>query len=190
MEASFLLQKLSEQHFAPLVGVPCSLFGSLFEEAERGHATQYIAATSEGEAIGIASGSFLAGSVPVVLMQNSGLGNAINPLTSLNLVYEIPLLLLVSLRGEPGVPDAPEHLIMGPITTKLLELIGVDYEFLKGSEKHLEEQLARVYKKIKETSKPFALIVKKGIIKSGHSIGVERGELLSIVISVSQVLRT
>ncbi len=179
MKPSFFLQKLSNQHFAPLVGVPCSLFGSLFQEAERDSAIKYIAATSEGEAIGIASGCYLAGSFPVVLMQNSGLGNAINPLTSLNLVYEIPLLLLVSLRGEPGVPDAPEHTIMGPITEKMLRLIGIDYEFLDGSPTYLEEQLERAYKKIVKTNKPFALIVKKGIFEPCHSPGVGKDDLLS-----------
>lgn len=188
MKPSFFLQKLNERHFSPLVGVPCSLFGSLFQEAERDRDIKYVAATSEGEAVGIASGCYLAGSIPVVLMQNSGLGNAINPLTSLNLVYEIPLLLLISLRGEPGVPDAPEHIIMGPITEKMLRLIGIDYEFLDGSPTYLEEQLTRAYKKIELTNKPFALIVKKGIFESCHSLGIGKGELLSRYEAIKTVL--
>ena len=164
------------------------MFGSLFQEAERDPAIKYIAATSEGEAVGIASGCFLAGSIPVVLMQNSGLGNAINPLTSLNLVYEIPFLILISLRGEPGIPDAPEHIVMGPITEKMLELIGIEYEFLVESQSHVEEQLARAYRKIVQTNKPCALIVKKGIFESGHSLPVEANKLLPRYEAVKTVL--
>jgi phosphonopyruvate decarboxylase len=109
--------------FSSFVGVPCSLLAPLFSElAYRGAMTM---ATEEGEAVGIAAGMYLAGRKPVVLMQNAGFLNALNPLLSLHAVFDLPLLLVVSHRGEPGVLDAPEHEPCGRLTLPLLDLAGI-----------------------------------------------------------------
>ena len=125
-DASEMVEALLRHGFSSFVGVPCSLLAPLFSElAGRGAMTL---ATEEGEAVGMAAGMALAGRKPVVLMQNAGFLNALNPLLSLHAVFELPLLLVVSHRGEPGVPDAPEHAHCGRLTLPLLDLAGITHE--------------------------------------------------------------
>ena len=70
------------------------------------------------------------GETPVLYLQNSGFGNIINPLTSLNQIYEVPTLVLVGWRGEPGVKDEPQHVVMGEVQESMLKACGVDYAIL------------------------------------------------------------
>ena len=112
---------LKSYGFGPFTGVPCSILRPIINYLLDSSEITYYTASSEGEAMGIAAGAALARKRAVVIMQNSGLGNAINPLTSLQMIYEIPTLLLIGWRGEPGKPDAPQHRIMGPKTKKILE---------------------------------------------------------------------
>ena len=99
-------------------GVPCSFLTPLINRVISDSNCDYVAATSEGEAVGIAAGAWLAGRSTVVMCQNSGLGNTINPLTSLNFPFRIPTLLVVTWRGGPGVADEPQHELMGEITPR------------------------------------------------------------------------
>ena len=114
-----------ERGFDFFAGVPCSFLTPLINRAIGDPATHYVGAASEGEAIAIAAGAWLAGRSTVVMCQNSGLGNMINPLTSLNWPFRIPTLLIVTLCGEPELGDEPQHELMGRITTRLLDDIGV-----------------------------------------------------------------
>ena len=113
-------------------GVPCSFIGPLFEALGQTPTSRarnqrpYIAAVREDNALGIAAGAYLGGKKPVVLMQNSGLGVSINALASLHLIYKIPTLLIISLRGYE-IHDAPEHLISGPITPTLLDTLKIPH---------------------------------------------------------------
>jgi len=150
--------------FGPCTGVPCSILKPLINYALDNQDLEYYTATSEGEAMGLAAGFALAGKLPVVMMQNSGLGNAINPLTSLHLIYNLPVLLLISWRGEPGKPDEPEHRVMGSITLKLLDVMGLRNEALAESGKELEEQILRLKSIIVESNMPAVLIVRRGIL--------------------------
>tara|TARA_Y100000294_G_C8559383_1_gene338493 strand:+ start:1330 stop:2445 length:1116 start_codon:yes stop_codon:yes gene_type:complete len=161
---NILLDFLLEKGFGPYIGVPCSILTPLINYAIDHSETKFYMATSEGEAMGIAAGLTLAGRKPVVLMQNSGLGNCINPLTSLHLIYKLKALLLISLRGEKGVPDEPQHQIMGTITCDLLRDMNVPFEIMKDSNEELIEQLTRIDTAIKKNGSPFALIVQKGTI--------------------------
>jgi len=112
-------------------GVPCSfltpLINGVIGGAKGAGGLDYVGAASEGEAVAIASGAWLAGRQTVVMCQNSGLGNAVNPLTSLNVPFRIPTLLIVTWRGEPGLKDEPQHDVMGEITDGLLEIIRVEH---------------------------------------------------------------
>jgi len=96
-------------------------------------------------------------------MQNSGLGNSINPLTSLvdKEVYNIPLLLLIGWRGEPGVKDEPQHVKQGKVTIPLLETLGIHNEVMVDNDSGFPEQLCRVIEYIVKTNEPFALVVRK-----------------------------
>ncbi|UUZ94724.1 hypothetical protein LJK87_09465 [Paenibacillus sp. P25] len=94
-------------------------------------------------------------------MQNSGLTNAVSPLTSLIYPFRIPLLGFVSLRGEPGVPDEPQHELMGQITTQQLDLMKVDWQFLSDDLEEAKLQLAQADERL-EKNRPFFFVVKKG----------------------------
>lgn len=123
-----------------------------------------IIAANEGGAVALAAGYHLAtGKVGCVYMQNSGEGNAVNPLASLTdrEVYRIPLLLLIGWRGRPGVHDEPQHVKQGKITTGLLNVIGVNYEVLKKEEAEAAKQIEKAMRSIEETGDAFALIVEK-----------------------------
>ncbi len=87
----------------------------------------YISSANEGDAVAAATGAALGGHRSVAMMQNSGLGNAVSPLTSLNHVFRIPILLIITLRGEPGKPDEPQHELMGQITTDLLDTMRIPW---------------------------------------------------------------
>lgn len=125
----------------------------------------HIIAANEGNAVGIASGYHLAtGGVPVVYMQNSGEGNAINPLASLmnKKVYGIPCIFVIGWRGEPGVHDEPQHIFQGEITTKLLDLMGVEY-MVVSPDTTVEELTARMngYRSLLNDGSGVAFVIRK-----------------------------
>ena len=121
-----------------------------------------IITANEGNAIALAAGHYLAtGKFGLVYMQNSGLGNVINPLTSLadKEVYSIPMLLIIGWRAEPGVKDEPQHIKMGKSTLKLLEAIGIKYEILNDN---FDEIIKKAVDYMEKEKTPFALVAKKG----------------------------
>jgi phosphonopyruvate decarboxylase len=150
------LQKLGFEFFT---GVPCSLLKDLINYAI--NECDYVAAANEGDAVAIASGAFLGGKKPVVLMQNSGLTNAVSPLVSLNYPFQLPILGFVSLRGEPGVPDEPQHELMGQITTQLLDLMQVQWMYLSAELEEAKRQLLQASQQI-DCNRPFFFVVKHG----------------------------
>jgi len=130
---------------------------------------KHIIAANEGNAVALAAGHYIAtGNPACVYLQNSGLGNTVNPLTSLvdPLVYGIPLLLLVGWRSEPGVADEPQHIKQGAITNELLDTLGVAHEILPRDEKEVAGVLARAIKHMRKKRAPYALVVKKGTFAS------------------------
>jgi phosphonopyruvate decarboxylase len=110
-------------------GVPCSHLGLLLDEvlAPDGRLL-FVPATNEGDAVAVAAGAAIAGLRSTVLMQNSGLGNAVSPLTSLTHPFRLPMMLVVSWRGCPdGPPDEPQHGFMGAVTPRLLDLLDIPW---------------------------------------------------------------
>src|SRR6201996_2740002 len=114
-------------------GVPCSFLTPLINGVLSQRGLAYVGAASEGEAVAIAAGAWLAGRNTVVMCQNSGLGNAVNPLTSLNAPFRIPTLFVTTWRGEPGLKDEPQHEVMGQITHDLLRLMGIEHSLFPDS---------------------------------------------------------
>ena len=145
-------------------GVPCSFLKPLINYVIQNPDVDYITSTSEGEAVGIAAGAYLAGRKAVVMCQNSGLGNTINPLTSLCFPFRIPILLIVTLRGEPGLNDEPQHELMGQITGELLETLHIKWEFFPDVLEKIGMVLDRAETEMAKTGLPFALIMKKGSV--------------------------
>ena len=140
-------------------GVPCSFLKALINYAI--NECDYVMAANEGDAVAIASGAQLGGKKSVVLMQNSGLTNATSPLTSLNFTFKLPVLGFVSLRGEPGVKDEPQHELMGQITEKMLALMEVAWAYLPEDENAAIQKLKEANKHI-EAGRTFFFVVKKG----------------------------
>ena len=128
----------------------------------------HIITANEGNAIALASGYFLATSLlPLVYMQNSGLGNAINPLLSLcdREVYSIPMLLLIGWRGEPGTKDEPQHIKQGAIQLDLLRTLDIPYEIIFKDDINYKQKINNSIKKAKIESRPTAILIKKGTFK-------------------------
>lgn len=128
---------------------------------------KHVIAANEGNAIAMASGYYLAtGSVPLVYMQNSGLGNALNPLISLvdSCVYSIPLVLLIGWRGEPGTDDWPQHQRQGELTPVLLENLGIKYRVLQDDEESAQSHVGWATQTALHDQKPTALLVPKGVL--------------------------
>jgi phosphonopyruvate decarboxylase len=140
-------------------GVPCSFLKALINYAI--NECDYVMSANEGDAVAIASGANLGGKKSVVLMQNSGLTNATSPLTSLNFTFKLPVLGFVSLRGEPGVKDEPQHELMGQITEKMLALMKVEWAYLSDDESEAVKQLKAANEHIDE-GRTFFFVVKKG----------------------------
>lgn len=127
---------------------------------------QHVMAANEGNAIGIASGYYLAtGDIPLVYMQNSGIGNATNPLLSLthDCVYGIPMILVIGWRGDPSIKDHAQHKKQGELTPVLMDDMDIPYEVLD-DENTVLEKFSRAVSRAKEISSPVALIVKNAIL--------------------------
>ena len=142
-------------------GVPCSFLTPLINRTLSDRSLSYIGAASEGEAVAIAAGAWLGGRKTAVMCQNSGLGNAVNPLTSLNHPFRIPTLLIATWRGQPGLKDEPQHALMGRITQRLLEVMEIPHAPFPASEAALAPSLAQAHAAMDASGLPFALIMQK-----------------------------
>ncbi|MFC3885408.1 phosphonopyruvate decarboxylase [Bacillus songklensis] len=140
-------------------GVPCSYLKDLINFAI--NECEYVTASNEGEAVAIAAGAAIGGKKAVVLMQNSGLSNAVSPLVSLIYPFQIPILGFVSLRGEPGLSDEPQHELMGQITPQMLSIMKIKWEYLSSDFEEVRRQLERANQCI-ENNESYFFIVKKG----------------------------
>ncbi len=152
--------KLRSKGFDFFTGVPCSLLAALYPPLEGQSEVPYIEAIREDEAVAQAAGAYMAGKKPVVLMQNSGLGNSLNAIISLNQIYQMPFLLLITWRGFEG-RDAPEHLVMGKAMPEILKSIEMPFQVLAPDS--VDKQLDAVAKDI-AARRPVAIIVKEGIL--------------------------
>ena len=161
-------------------GVPDSLLKNLCAYiTDHADAAHNIIAANEGGAMGLAAGHYLATSqIPVVYMQNSGLGNIINPLASLTDpdVYNIPVLLVIGWRGKPGVHDEPQHVKQGKVTTGLLNVMGVNYEVLSKEEEKAAKQIEKASKAL-ANKEVFALVIEKDTFEDYKLQSVEANTL-------------
>lgn len=159
------IKQLQGAGFDFFTGVPCSLLSGLIASLEAAPEIGYLPSVREDAAVGLCAGAYMGGKQPVLLMQNSGLGYSLNAFTSLNLIYKIPVLVIMSWRGFGG-KDAPEHIIMGDINQQLLATSGMKHAVLE--EDHLDQTLADAVKTIKEEQVPYTLLVKKGLFDERH----------------------
>lgn len=166
MKATKLLSQLEHMGIHTIAGVPDSTLKQFCDclQTYCGKLNHYVTA-NEGAAVGLAIGTYLASGKPAcVYMQNSGIGNIVNPLVSLanRDVYGIPMLFIVGWRGEPGVKDEPQHIFQGKITCKLFETLSVPYKIIdkNTSDDEMTNILAEADTTLSHGDQ-FAIIVKK-----------------------------
>lgn len=177
----FFVNTLKEHSIDFYAGVPDSLLKNICAYiTDNLPADQNIIAANEGGAMGIAAGYHLAtGKIPVVYMQNSGEGNIINPLASLTdkEVYNIPVLLVIGWRGEPGEKDEPQHVKQGKVTTGLLNVMGINYAILPKEEEAAAKQIKLAADYMKATNECFALVIEKDTFDAYKLQNVEANDL-------------
>ena len=159
------------KEFEFFAGVPDSQLKPLcnYLMAEYGISNKHIIAANEGNAVALAAGYHMAtGKIPVVYMQNSGIGNIINPVASLmnDKVYAIPCIFIVGWRGEPGIHDEPQHIYQGEVTVKLLEDMDIK-TFIIGKDTTEEEVLNAMaeFKNLLAVGKQVAFVIRKGALE-------------------------
>lgn len=158
------LNELLSKEINFFTGVPDSLLKSFLLHLDSLDSKNHIISTNEGSAIGLAIGYNLAtNKIPMVYLQNSGLGNIINPILSLadEKVYSIPMIIMVGWRGEPGVKDEPQHLKQGEVTLDLIKSMNYKHRILSNEFHEGKKQLNELIHITKNDQKPVFLIVKK-----------------------------
>ncbi len=190
IETKDFFEYLKSKNFDFFTGVPDSLLKDFCAcIKENCDTTHNIIAANEGNAVALAAGHYLSsGKYGVVYMQNSGIGNAVNPLLSLadEDVYQIPMLLIVGWRGEPGVKDEPQHLKQGKVTLDLFKAMDIETIIL---DENYKEQLDYIYNYLQNNSKPIALIVRKNTFTpyelklDENNYELKREKALSIILN-------
>jgi phosphonopyruvate decarboxylase len=165
IEAAAFLDAARRSGIGFYTGVPCSFLTPLINRTASDRTLRYVGAASEGEAVAIAAGAWLAGRETAVMCQNSGLGNAVNPLTSLNKPFRIPTLLIVTWRGQPGLNDEPQHELMGRITQRLLDVIEVPHRRFPDDPDGLGPLMQEARTTMARTGLPFALVLENGSLR-------------------------
>ena len=145
-------------------GVPCSYLTPFINYVINDASLNYVSSANEGDALATAAGAAIGGERAVVMMQNSGLGNAVSPLTSLSHIFRIPLLLIVSHRGAPGLKDEPQHRLMGKITGSLLDVMETPWEFFPSRQADVEAALGRAMDYQQRERLPYGFIMEKGSV--------------------------
>jgi len=162
---SYFCDIMKQNDFNFYCGVPDSLLkdlcGYITDNIPEGN---HMIVPNEGTAIGVASGYHLnTNKIPIVYFQNSGLGNAINPLLSLTHqdVYSIPILLLIGWRGEIGKKDEPQHLVMGKIMCDMLKLMQIPWDILPDYEEGIQHSIQTAAQYLRNNNSSYALLVRK-----------------------------
>jgi phosphonopyruvate decarboxylase len=176
IEASAFIAAARERGFGFYTGVPCSYLTPFINYTIGSPELRYVGAANEGDAVAIGAGAELGGQRAVVMFQNSGLGNAVNPLTSLTHTFRLPVLVIVTWRGEPGGhADEPQHELMGAITPRLLELMGIPWALFPESAADIAPALDRAVAHMQAERRPFALVMRKGsVAEATLAAGPER----------------
>lgn len=178
---AIFLELLKDNGIGFFTGVPDSLLKSFCACVQDSvKETNHIININEGAAIALGAGYHIAtGKTPLIYMQNSGLGNATNPLLSLvdKEIYSIPMLLLIGWRGSPGLADEPQHLKQGRITLSLLDVMEIPYWTIDPQTEEIPQLLDKVFYKIRQVKAPVAIVVKKNTFEKYNPKSVDRKKL-------------
>jgi phosphonopyruvate decarboxylase len=167
IDAKDFVEAAKARGFDWYAGVPCSYLTPFINYVLQDTSLRYVSMANEGDAVALIAGVTLGGDAGrpyrrgVAMMQNSGLGNAVSPLTSLTWTFRLPQLLIVTWRGQPGVPDEPQHALMGPITPTLLETMEIAWELFPTEPAEIVAALDRATAHMDATGRPYALLMQK-----------------------------
>ena len=171
MDVKNLFNAISDLGGEFFTGVPDSLLAHFIDNiiVRHGISKRHIVAANEGAAVGLAAGHYLATGCPaVVYMQNSGIGNAVNPICSLlsEKVYAIPVIFVIGWRGEPGVKDEPQHAFQGEVTLQLLDCLKIPYVVINEDTQDLGRETGE-FKKHIGNGRPVAFVIRKDALSGG-----------------------
>ena len=164
IEAAQFVEAARSRGFDWYAGVPCSFLTPFINYVLQDPSLHYVSAANEGDAVALIAGVALAGKRGITMMQNSGLGNAVSPLTSLTWTFRLPQLLIVTWRGQPGVSDEPQHALMGPITPQMLDTMEIPWETFPTEADAIGPALDRALAHMDSTGRPYALVMQKGSV--------------------------
>jgi phosphonopyruvate decarboxylase len=164
IEAEDFIDRAREWGFSWYAAVPCSFLTPFINRVINDERLDYLSSSNEGDAVAAAVGAAIGGRRSVAMMQNSGLGNAVNPLTSLAWIFRIPVLIICTHRGEPGLSDEPQHELMGAITGDLFERMQIPWEVFPDTAAAIKGTLRRVDEYLDSERRPYALLMKKGTV--------------------------
>jgi len=166
IEARHFVEAARDRGFEWYAGVPCSYLTPFINYVLQDPSLRYVSMANEGDAVALIAGVALAGGRRrgISMMQNSGLGNAVSPLTSLTWTFRLPQLLIVTWRAQPGVADEPQHALMGPITPKMLETMEIPWELFPSEIAAIGPALDRATAYMDQTGRPYALVMQKGTV--------------------------
>ena len=189
IDANFLFDKLKNNNINFFTGVPDSLLKDFCAYvSDNCEKDKHVIASNEGNAIAIGAGYYFGTKeIPLVYLQNSGFGNTINPITSLltESVYNIPMLILIGWRGQPGKKDEPQHFMMGKQMEELLESLKLKYSILPDYNEGVEINLKEAVDYMKSTSKPYIFLVQN---HSFNKYKLNEQQNLEYIFSREQIL--
>jgi len=167
IKADDFLDLCKHHQFDLFSGTPCSYLKPLINAVIDDPEIQYLSATNEGDAVAMICGAYLNQRKGVVMFQNSGFGNAVNPLTSLSFPFRFPFIMIVTHRGQPGGPaDEPQHELMGEVTEDLLDTLKISWEHFPDDVTSLNEAFQRALDHMEKTEQPYAFVLRKGTIEA------------------------
>jgi phosphonopyruvate decarboxylase len=170
IEARNFVEAARQRGFRWYAGVPCSFLTPFINYVLQDPSLHYLSMANEGDAVALIAGVALAGdaSAPygrgIAMMQNSGLGNAVSPLTSLTWTFRLPQLLIITWRAQPGITDEPQHALMGPITPDMLKIMEIPWELFPTESAQIGPALDRAVAHMDQSGRPYALIMQKGSV--------------------------
>jgi phosphonopyruvate decarboxylase len=170
IEAHQFVEAARNRGFRWYAGVPCSFLTPFINFVLGDSSLRYVSMGNEGDAVALIAGVALAGDGEgghrrgITMMQNSGLGNAVSPLTSLTWTFQLPQLLIVTWRGQPGIADEPQHALMGPITPALLESMQIPWELFPSDPAAIDAALDRAIAHMDASGRPYCLLMRKGSV--------------------------
>src|SRR5258706_1975566 len=170
IQAHEFVEAARARRFDWYAGVPCSYLSPFINYVLQDPSLHYLSMANEGDAVALIAGVALAGAAglphgrAIWMMQNSGLGNAVSPLTSLTWTFGLPQLLIITWRGQPGVPDEPQHRLMGAITPAMLQAMEIPWELFPTEVDAIGPALDRATAHMDDNGRPYALVMQKGTV--------------------------